>query len=1008
VKFVLCLALLRGFLSVKADELPARSYTSADGLPMSRMNDILNDSQGFMWFATNQGLTRFDGYEFRTFGVEDGLPSKTITALMQDRDGTYWLGTNTGLCHFDGIHFKFYPLAPGGYVTTLFQDNIGRIWCGSTDGLFLLKRHSGNDAALERVPVLPAGERIVMAITGDQCGAVWAAFLNTLFRLKDGEAPMTFTAANGVPKHISSLLTDSKGRIWMGSWCGLYRLNSTVGRAPVVERSWTQKDGLGSNIIHALFRSHDGTIWVLTEHGLSSWQEGSDPPAFHVHHDVQGWLAGRDEAAAEDRRGSLWIGTESHGVIRVSLNGLTTLGGAEGLLSNKVRDLFTDQAGDLVAVTRIDTQDSSLGRRYPGQVLYRVGDETLRPVNPAYPRSLQNAGWGESQIVLQDHLGEWWVSSGQGLYRFPAVPLNKLPATRPVARYTKADGLLGSDVYRLHEDRAGDIWVGTMDRGIFRWRRKLRQFQPAGVLRMCASAFQDDDAGNVWIGWWGERELGRFRDGRFETFNAGKGLSPGWVTDIFKDHRGRLWVTTTGGLSRIDKPSDEAPKIHSYAEISGLSGHRLQCVTEDRHGILYVGSDNGLDAFNPASGALRHFGVKDGLPDETVLSAACDRKGILWFGTHGGLVRLQPVSWTKSQEVPLRIVGLQSGGQPWPLSKLGESKVENLRLSPGENVLQIDYTDLAFGAAGQLHFQYLLEGTAGWSPATKDRTLHFAGLRPDSYRLSIRAVDTLGQPVSAPITASFRVLPQFWQTWWFQVFCLVGAVAVGVVIHRYRMSRLIAVQKLRSRIAFDLHDEVGSGLTQIAIWSELARRDGRQSDAAHLEQIAASSRSLVDSIGDIIWTVNPKRDSVRELVQRVRYFATEICTARDINLKFEASGSELDREANSEIRRDVFLIAKEAIHNAVRHAGCSRMDVSFCVLTERLELEIADNGCGLAAGMREGNGLASMRQRARALRGNIEWLAGGCSDSAGRGTRVRLTIPLHSTTFKRVLRKLPV
>ena len=217
----------------------------------------------------------------------------------------------------------------------------------------------------------------------------------------------------------------------------------------------------------------------------------------------------------------------------------------------------------------------------------------------------------------------------------------------------------------------------------------------------------------------------------------------------------------------------------------------------------------------------------------------------------------------------------------------------------------------------------------------------------------------------------------------------------------------MAVQNLRSRIAFDLHDEVGSGLTQIAIWSELARRNTAQVSESHLEQIAASSRSLVDTIGDIIWTVNPQRDSVRELVQRVRYFATEICTARDIDLKFETNSAGLDREANSEIRRDVFLIAKEAVHNAVRHSGCSQIEVRFCIAAERLEMEISDNGRGLPPAATDGNGLASMRQRARSLGGRVEWLRGKALE-ANTGTRVCLRMPLASSLLKRLWRKLPV
>jgi ligand-binding sensor domain-containing protein len=945
---------------------------------MSRMNDILRDSKGFLWFASSQGLTRFDGYEFRTFGLEDGLPTKVITVLMQDRDGTYWLGTNKGLCHFDGSKFTLYA---GHYVTALMQDSRGRIWCGTLNGLYLPKKQ--------------AGETPVTGIAEDSAGAVWVSTEEALYKLEDGKPAVAFTAKDGIPGRMSSLLSDHRGRLWLATWSGLCLLNTANARGPIVQRKWTTADGLSSNIIHALFRSSGGVIWALTEHGLSSWQEAADEPVFRIHHDAQGWLKGNDEMAAEDRNGSLWIGTETHGVVRASLNGLTTLGTAEGLLSNMIRDLFADNKGSLLAVTRIDSPDASVMRRYRGQILYRLSDNGLQATNPAYPQSLKKPGWGEGQIVLQDHLGEWWITSEQGLFRFPAVPLEKLSVTSPLTRYTAADGLRRDDVYRLHEDARGDIWVGTMGGGAFRWQRGSQRFERIGSLEDSASAFADDNAGNVWLGWFSRNKLSRFRHGQLQTFDNANGLSRGWVTDIFKDRLGRIWVTTTGGLSRIDNPCDEVPRIQNYAAVSAFSGHRFYCITEDKNGVLYVGSDNGLEAFNATTGSVRHLGMKDGLPADEVMRAYCDRRGVLWFGTHGGLVRLEPAKRRATTDIPLRIVGLQIGGQPWPVAKLGETHVANLRVNPGENVLQIDYTDLGFGAAGELRFQYLLGSGNGWSAASKDRTLHFAGLAPGNYKLSIRAVDVLGQPVSEPVTATFRVMPQFWQTWWFQLLCLAFAASIGAVIHRYRVSRLLAVQKLRSRIALDLHDEVGSGLTQIAIWSELARRHRRDDQ---LEQIAASSRSLIDTIGDIVWTVNPRRDSVRELIQRVRYFATEICTSSDIDLKFEAAGSGLDRGANSEIRRDVFLIAKEALHNAVKHAACSRIEVNFLILSDALELQVADNGRGLTAGRAEGNGLASMRQRARALQGIIEFLPG-----EEGGTRVQLRMPL-----KRMRRKLPV
>jgi len=983
MKLLFCLAILQGALALKADQLPARAYTTSDGLPVNRMNDILADRLGFLWFASEEGLTRFDGYKFQTFGIADGLPAKSITALLQDRDGSYWLGTAKGLCHFDGTAFRLYPLPARNEVNVLFQDHRGRIWCGSLAGLFLLK-----DGSLKRIPITPLSgtDQQISAITEDHAGVIWASFLGCLWKMKDGEPPVRFTAKDGIIDRISSLLTDAKGRVWVGTWSGLILLKSAPVPGAAVAALWKKKDGLSSGIIHALFRTSDGLLWALSEHGLSSWEEAAPQPVFHVRHDAQGWLSGKNEIAAEDHQGALWISTETHGVIRVLLNGLTTFGTAEGLLSDKIRDLFEDKDGRLLAVTRIDTPDPALAKRYPSQILYRLNENELRPINPRYPPGLTKPGWGERQIVVQDHLGEWWISTEEGLFRFPAVPLEKLPDTSPIGHYTRRD--LGSDdIFSLHEDRQGNIWASTMGGGgVFRWQRGDAQFKLICSEGGAASVFQDDQAGNVWIGWWNRTDLGRFRNGHLEIFSKTQGLSPGSVTGMIQDHLGRLWVTTGGGLSRIDHPADEHPEIHSYANVNSFA-HVPRCVTEDKNGILYIGTNNGLVEFNPATGEHRHLAMKDGLPSEEILSAFCARDGILWFGTHGGLLRFQPPHRPQQTSVPLRIVGLQVGGKPWPIAKLGETSLRNLRLNPGENVLQIEYADLSLGGAGQIQFQSKLDGSrTSWSPPTENRALQFAGLtNPGRHTLFIRAVDVLGKPISEPVSVSFRVMPQFWQTWWFQLLCAAIFSAIVVVIYRYRISRLIAVQKLRSRIAFDLHDEVGSGLTQIAIWSELARQNGRHNSDKHLEQIAVSSRALVDTIGDIIWTVNPRRDSVRELVQRVRYFATEICTSCDVRLEFEVNSDGLDREANSEIRRDVFLIAKEAIHNAVRHAACTIIQVRFRILPESLELEISDNGRGLPSGSLPGNGLASMRQRAAALGARIDW-----TSREGGGTCVRL------------------
>jgi signal transduction histidine kinase/ligand-binding sensor domain-containing protein len=792
---------------------------------------------------------------------------------------------------------------------------------------------------------------------------------------------------------ISSLLADKRGRVWAGTWNGLLLLKQAPRHGDVIERSWLRVGPL-PHTIQTLFRSRDGRLWAMGNQGLAGWDEASAEPTFHSYDDPLGLLTSQLlYGMAEDPQGSLWVLTEAGGVIRLLRNGISQFGTGDGLLSPSVLDIIQDHHNAVLAVTRPDGLVAG-GPRYLGTTLNKFTDGHFVPLSPLYPHTLDYPGWGERQIAFQSRFGEWWFASGRGLFRFPAVPLTALAQTEPLAVYRKSDGLPSDDIFCIAEDLAGNVWIGTMAPGtLSMWERSSNK-----IVRLdresSARSLAGDSQGDMWLGRWMLDGLSRYSHGKLETFTQRDGLPPGRVTDIIFDHQRRLWLTLTEGLAVADHPFDRPLKFRTFTTQNGLANRYLHCIVEGLNHHFYIGSEKGIDELDDVTGRIRHFGMRDGLPNEQIFTAARDAQGVLWFGTHRGLVRMQPESRAPAPaDVTLRLLGLRVAGQRWPISKLGETRLNEVAVDYDHNLVEINFADLAFGAAGLVRYQYQLgPSQSGWSPPSFDRTLTLAGLSPGAYHLQVRAVDTNGSPLGVPIVIDLLLRPPFWQAWWFQLTVFLTLAGLLALIYHYRVSRLLALQKMRARIANDLHDDVGSGLSQIAIWSDIAIRDEQDRDA--LQRIAVSSRSLVDNIGDIVWTVNPRRDTLRQLISRIRYYASEVCSARNIALRFQTPDGDWDREANSEVRHDLFLLAKEAIYNAARHSGCTELKINVEVSSGSVDIRIADNGCGMNPAGKTGNGISSMRQRARQLNARLEWLPGHPT-----GTTVHCHLPLRSASL---------
>jgi ligand-binding sensor domain-containing protein/signal transduction histidine kinase len=1008
---------------IKSEQLPVKIYTTADGLPRDSINRIVRDSHAFLWFCTEEGLSRFDGYKFTNYTTAQGLPGRQVLDLLETRDGVYWVATVEGLCRFNPDGF---PPAQGnatrnkgdaaanpifvvyssdeaeatGDISVLFEDHTGTVWLGTSAGLFRLEQ-SGEQIKFHFVdlgmPAHTVEDRHVLAIVEDRQGALWVGAQSSgLYRYWADGRVEHYTVRDGLPSDdVHSLLVDREGHVWAGTIIGLCELVSDPQpNRPVVAHLFTEKDGIAVGWIYSLFQSSDGRLWAASN-GLSEFVSAAsgNGQSFRSYTKANGVGGAGVWALAEDLDGNLWLGTKNGGAMKLARNGFTTFGPGDGLPETGANSVFEDHAGYLCAISK-------------GQSISRLDENRFVTIRPRYPANITAFGWGWNQVGLQARTGEWWLPTAQGLCRFPKVGrFEQLARRPPKAVYTVRDGLVSNDVFRIFEDSRGDVWISTIssvNSGVTRWERatetmhgysKNPEFIAANLSSILVTSFTEDGAGNVWIGH--SAGLIRYAAGHFWFFTKADGVPDGWIRAIYLDHNHRLWIASgKGGLSRIDDPQEAHPHFITYTTAEGLSSDEVDCVTEDQWGRVYAGTGRGVDRLDPATGYIKHYTAADGLISGFVLSAFRDRQGALWFCSEKGLSRFVPEPDLHQTPPPILINGLKIAGDSQHISALGQTEISIPELAPDRNQIQIEFVGLSFSAGETLRYQYKLEGAVkDWGEPTSERTVNYASLRPGAYRFLVRAVTSDGVVSETPAEVAFRILPPFWQSWWFLT---LTALFIGLAIfaaYHYRVARLVELERVRTRIASDLHDDIGSNLSVIAGLSDVLRREavGASSPGdARLSLIAAVSQRSLEAINDIVWAVNPKKDHFQDLTQRLRLFADEAFFAQNIEFWFSAPESAGDTRIGAETRREVFLIFKEAVNNIVRHSHCSKAEATLHIDHKTLVLQVSDDGVGFdPERAHAGEGLASMRRRAEKIGGEIEVVS-----NTRLGATIRLRAPL--------------
>ena len=786
---------------------------------------------------------------------------------------------------------------------------------------------------------------------------LWFGLAGDLIEVSEDQTVHRVAGLNNNGVRITGIVEENPNRLLIATSRGLYEYLPDLlikGRGAGRKLPLTLEPG---EEILTMLRRRAGTLWLGTNKALVKYHNGQSVS----YRSGQGLDIPHIRALAEDRDGNLWIGTVGGGVYKLINETIISYTRAAGLPSPSVSRVFEDDAGRINAVIRLSYE------------LLRITDAGItagqtirsapRPSNSVFVRQHDSHSWEIVTLTAQVRLPEPVLRLRNG------HNLNVKQLVEPV-HWTSG--------FEVFEDNTETLWLLTRDGNIHRAQLPYDSIAESlsTDFRLPPTIMIRDRQDGLWLGAVGR--LGRVRKGQFRAIQPTDGLPETDPRSMFVDSRGWLWVGNRyRGVSVTKEPAAEQPRFVGYSPEQDLLGGDVRAIEEDNFGRMYFGTTRGLNQFDPQTNQWLRYTAEDGLPSNYISDLYRDRQGYIWISTLLGVARFNPrIERTATPPLSIYLSRVQIAGEDLTLPETGQAHIQQLELPAARNNLLVEYTAPSFQNQESLRYQYRLESVdADWSAPTNQRSVNYARLAPGDYRFLVRAIDAEGTISPTPATLQFKILTPVWQRWWFLALSTLLIIAGIYTAYRYRIYQLLKLERMRTRIASDLHDDIGSSLSQISIISEVVRAQLTRENSSFtdpLSTIAQTSRELVDSMSDIVWAINPKRDNLQDLVHRMRHFAMDAMTAQEIDIDFIAPDSLPETKIDTDMRREVFLIFKEAVNNAIRHSRASLVKIELSFDNGGLQLAVEDNGIGFdAKKAHRGHGLFSIQQRAERIGGEL-------------------------------------
>jgi signal transduction histidine kinase/ligand-binding sensor domain-containing protein len=1008
------------------------------GLSQSSVFSITQDQKGFLWFATQDGLNKYDGYSFTHYEHEDddsaSLSDNYVTVLLDDHTGTLWAGTRGGgLDRFLTRPGRFarYRFEPANVhslsndeVRCLYEDRSGNLWIGTTNGLNRYDRRSDSFVQYVHNPSdprsIPAG--LVQSLFEDRDGNFWVGMLGALARMDRGNGDFVTVKLPTPGILCVALEQDNNGDLWVAMQNGLYLYRKGL---------WipaSKELRVPSTLLaRVLLKDRNGSVWFGEDSGLDLYDDRTGTVSSY-HNDPANprSLSGNSILSLfEDREGIVWIGTYD-GINKYApaqfkfRNVKWGLGQAPGIGWNKIRSFCEDASGKIWVATQ------------GGLMTYDRRTNTLSRVpNDSWytPSNNLRLLWS----LLEDHFGGrptiWVGTNGQGLIRLVPNSSGAYTYTKYLPRGGDPHSLSGPSPVALYETRDGTVWVGALWEGLNRFNRKTGTFtrfvhDPADshsisgneIWTMC-----QDRSGFLWVGTGGEGlnrldvAKGTFTRYRHDPKDAGS-LSDDKVTAIVEDRAGILWVGTYAGLNRLD-PSTGV--FRHFSTHDGLPDNVIYSIIDDRAGNLWLSTNNGLSRFTIRTGMFRNYDAGDGLQSNEFNHGAAFRcrDGEILFGGVNGFNVFSPENLAEDTNIPAVVLTdfkvFNKSVLPSPQEQrltTDISDAEFLRLSYKDAVLTFNFAALEFTNPTKNRYAYTMEGfDKDWVAAGSKREATYTNLDPGSYVFRVKAANSDGIWNEKGTSIQIVIAPPYWETWWFRLAILLAFLSFGPIVYIRRVNalkrtqtvqqefsrRLIESQEAeRKRVAAELHDSIGQDLLVIKN-KLLLGLDSRKDDPTETTDF----RDAIDYVSNSLKHVREISRNLRpvQLDQIGLTAALESlieAVAESSQLRSSASIDNVDNLLSKDGEINLFRIVQESLNNILKHSGAFAIRIELKKTDNVLQLLVEDNGRGMQSdeshqGSQQGLGLSSMQERARILGGQLHIESG-----PGKGTQVLLKIPI--------------
>jgi signal transduction histidine kinase/ligand-binding sensor domain-containing protein len=946
------------------------TWGQEDGLPQDTVRAIAQTTDGYLWLGTDEGLARFDGYDFHHYDRASGdLPANSITALAAAGAGTLWIGTSSGLTRYSptGTN-RFHTFTtkdglPDDAITQLYEDHGGTLWIVA--GIYLSRYQNGRFTNFTPGKDLPIPTARI--IREDRAHELWLAGFTAVVKMT-GDRFETVMDAKAIDGNIiTTMLFDRRGDAWLGGNKGIL-VRSPNGSV----RRYSDRDGLPDTFVRALLEDRDGNIWAGTNSGIARL----DGNRFVTPNAGDANDSDSVRCLFEDREGDVWVGTNG-GLTRFRDAVFTAYGKTEGLPSDEPNAIYQDRSGTIwvgfhesgllrfgpgpprryTARDGIPNEIFSIREASNGDLLIGARGGMVRMHDGRFTTFVPNDPLARLNVfdVLEDAAGRIWLATPGGLAELTSRGSQTVFPSEP---------LLVNAVVTLCADRDGSLWAGTYGRGL--WRVKgndKRLFTVADGLSsdQIRSLYQDGD-GTLWIATFGGG-LVAYREGKFQAFTAQNGLLSDNVARISDDGES-LWLSTTRGICQIEK-----------RQLNDFAAHR-----RSRLEPVNYGTEDGL----------RSAQCSPSYPVGGGGTRTVD--GRLWFTTMRGLAVFTPGAHRQPVLAPVvHVSEVDANGHALDLS-------EAAHLGPAGQRIQIRYAAIHLNAPERVQYSYRLDGIdKDWVSAGSRRLINYNSIGHGSYRFVVRAEIPGG--MSSEQSYSFTVLPWFYETVWFRIVFAALLLAVGWAIYQLRLRqiryRFSLVLEERARLAREIHDTLAQGFVGISSQLDavaLCMPDETTPARKFLDLARRMARHSLTEARRAVMDLRSAALEDQDLAAAIETGTRQWTAGSGVEVDVDVDGSRA--KIPEEMEQHLLRIAQEAVTNVLKHAGAKRIWIKLHLEARKLYLRIKDDGrgfdqSGVFSTLGGHFGLIGMRERAERLGGELR-----LASHPGEGTEVEVSVPL--------------